>query len=198
MSNGSGGSRIEYLKKQIDLEMKIKQGAENMLAIHSASGSKKKDIKLTAEVKQRLEDSRRKIDILRDALLREQQQGIPVGKEDGVLMGDSSGKENDAHELGLSPLELRVEDVRHQIEIESKIMKGAENIIEALYKSGQHEGLKKVRSKKTCQMAVITSLSCSAALFIEFITLINKSLSLFLLHMIVTLTFNDLCCYIIR
>ncbi|XP_068677288.1 uncharacterized protein [Montipora foliosa] len=147
VSNGSGGSRIEYLKKQIDVEMKIKQGAENMLAIHSASGSRKKDIKLTAAVKQRLEDSRRKIDILRDALLREQQQGIPVGKEDDVLMRDSSGKENDAHELGLSPLELRVEDMRHQIEIESKIMKGAENIIDALYKSGQHEGLNKAERR---------------------------------------------------
>ncbi|XP_068731739.1 serine/threonine-protein kinase N2-like isoform X2 [Montipora capricornis] len=141
VSNGSGGSRIEYLKKQIDVEMKIKQGAENMLAIHSASGSRKKDIKLTAAVKQRLEDSRRKIDILRDALLREQQQGIPVGKEDGVLMGSSSGKENDAPGLGLSPLELRVEDVRHHIEIESRVIQGAKNMIKFLSKSGQDKGL---------------------------------------------------------
>ena len=38
--------KIDSLKKQIAVEMKVKQGAENMLAMYNASGSKKKDTKL--------------------------------------------------------------------------------------------------------------------------------------------------------
>lgn len=137
VSNGPGSIRIESLKKQIAVEMKVKQGAENMLAMYSASGSKKKDSKLVAEAQQMLEDSRRKIEIIRMALLREQQQGMPVGREDGVLVGNSSGKENAAPGLGLSPLELRIEDLRHHIEIESRVIQGAKNMIKFLSKSGQ-------------------------------------------------------------
>lgn len=149
VSNGSGSSRIESLKKQIAVEMKVKQGAENMLAMYSASGSKKKDSKLVAEAQQMLEDSRRKIEIIRMALLREQQQGMPVGQEDGVLVGNSSGKENAAPGLGLSPLELRIEDLRHHIEIESRVIQGAKNMIKFLSKSGQDKkGLLEVSEKE--------------------------------------------------
>lgn len=133
-NDSAGGSRIESLKKQIAVEMKVKQGAENMLAMYNASGSKKKDSKLVAEAQQMLEDSRTKIEIIRMALLREQQQGMTSGKEDGVL---TSGKENAAPGLGLSPLELRIEDVRHHIEIESRVIQGAKNMIKFLSKSGQ-------------------------------------------------------------
>lgn len=128
-------SKIESLKKQIAVEMKVKQGAENMLAMYNASGSKKKDSKLIAEAQQMLEDSKTKIEIIRMALLREQQQGVPSGREDGVLSG-AGGKENAAPGLGLSHLELRIEDVRHHIEIESRVIQGAKNMIKFLQKSG--------------------------------------------------------------
>ena len=145
VSNDTGSSRIESLKKQIAVEMKVKQGAENMLAMYSASGSKKKDSKLIAEAQQMLEDSRTKIEIIRMALLREQQHGVPTGREDGVLTGGASGKENAAPGLGLSPLELRIEDVRHHIEIESRVIQGAKNMMKFLSKSGQDKkGLSEV------------------------------------------------------
>ena len=137
VSNDTGNSRIESLKKQIAVEMKVKQGAENMLAMYSASGSKKKDSKLIAEAQQMLEDSRTKIEIIRMALLREQQHGLSTGREDGVLTGGASGKENAAPGLGLTPLELRIEDVRHHIEIESRVVQGAKNMMKFLSKSGQ-------------------------------------------------------------
>ncbi|XP_078347622.1 serine/threonine-protein kinase N2-like [Oculina patagonica] len=132
----AGSSKIESLKKQIAVEMKVKQGAENMLAMYNASGSKKKDSKLIAEAQQMLEDSKTKIEIIRMALLREQQQGVPSGREDGVLSGGANGKENAAPGLGLSALELRIEDVRHHIEIESRVIQGAKNMIKFLQKSG--------------------------------------------------------------
>lgn len=138
--------KIDSLKKQIAVEMKVKQGAENMLAMYNASGSKKKDTKLIAEAQQMLEDSRTKIEIIRMALLREQQQGL-MGKEDGVVSGGTGGKENSAPGLGLSPLELRIEDVRHHIEIESRVIHGAKNMIKFLQKSGRdRKGLEEVSS----------------------------------------------------
>lgn len=132
-NDSSGNSKIESLQKQIAVEMKVKQGAENMLATYNASGSKKKDSKLIAEAQQMLEDSKTKIEIIRMALLREQQ--MSTGREDGVLAG--GGKENAAPGLGLSPLELRIEDVRHHIEIESRVIQGAKNMIKFLSKAGQ-------------------------------------------------------------
>lgn len=130
--------------------MKVKQGAENMLAMYSASGSKKKDSKLIAEAQQMLEDSRTKIEIIRMAILREQQHGVPSGKEDSVLMSGAGGKENAAPGLGLSPSELRVEDVRHHIEIESRVIQGAKNMIKFLSKSGQDKkGLGEVSKKES-------------------------------------------------
>ncbi|KAM7451136.1 Serine/threonine-protein kinase N2 [Porites harrisoni] len=132
-NDSSGNSKIESLQKQIAVEMKVKQGAENMLATYNASGSKKKDSKLIAEAQQMLEDSKTKIEIIRMALLREQQ--MSTGREDGVLAG--GGKENSAPGLGLSPLELRIEDVRHHIEIESRVIQGAKNMIKFLSKAGQ-------------------------------------------------------------
>ena len=143
-----GSSKIESLKKQIAVEMKVKQGAENMLAMYNAAGSKKKDSKLIAEAQQMLEDSKTKIEIIRMALLREQQQGVSSGREDGVLSGSASGKENAAPGLGLSPLELRIEDVRHHIEIESRVIQGAKNMIKFLQKSGHDKkGLVEVSVK---------------------------------------------------
>ena len=135
-NESDGSNKIESLKKQIAVEMKVKQGAENMLAMYNAAGSKKKDSKLIAEAQQMLEDSKTKIEIIRMALLREQQQGMPSGRDDRVLSGSASGKENAAPGLGLSPLELRIEDVRHHIEIESRVIQGAKNMIKFLQKSG--------------------------------------------------------------
>lgn len=144
----AGSSKIESLKKQIAVEMKVKQGAENMLAMYNASGSKKKDSKLIAEAQQMLEDSKTKIEIIRMALLREQQQGVPSGREDGVLSAGANGKENAAPGLGLSALELRIEDVRHHIEIESRVIQGAKNMIKFLQKSGHDKkGLVEVGDK---------------------------------------------------
>nr|XP_058969985.1 serine/threonine-protein kinase N2-like isoform X2 [Pocillopora verrucosa] len=155
--------KIDSLKKQIAVEMKVKQGAENMLAMYNASGSKKKDTKLIAEAQQMLEDSRTKIEIIRMALLREQQQGL-IGKEDGVVSGGAGGKENSAPGLGLSPLELRIEDVRHHIEIESRVIHGAKNMIKFLQKSGRdRKGLEEVERRFHESSQKLDLLQCSLA-----------------------------------
>uniref|UniRef100_A0A8U8CG18 Serine/threonine-protein kinase N3 n=1 Tax=Geospiza parvula TaxID=87175 RepID=A0A8U8CG18_GEOPR len=53
--------KVEALKKQLHVEMKVKQGAENMIQMYSAS----KERKLLATAQQMLQDSKTKIEIIR-------------------------------------------------------------------------------------------------------------------------------------
>lgn len=45
-----------------------------------------------------------------------------LGREDGVLFGSVSGKENVVLGLGFLFLEFRIEDVRYYIEIEFRVI----------------------------------------------------------------------------
>lgn len=53
-------NRIENLEKQLNIELKVKQGAENM--IQSITG---RDKKLLVEAQQMLQDSKKKIEYLK-------------------------------------------------------------------------------------------------------------------------------------
>lgn len=54
-------SKLENLEKQLNIELKVKQGAENM--IQSITGGR--DKKLLSEAQQMLQDSKKKIEYLR-------------------------------------------------------------------------------------------------------------------------------------
>ncbi|KAG7277379.1 hypothetical protein CRUP_033334 [Coryphaenoides rupestris] len=58
----TSSSRLAALKKQNDIELKVKQGAENMIQMYSNGSSK--DRKLLAAAQQMLQDSKTKIDPL--------------------------------------------------------------------------------------------------------------------------------------
>lgn len=137
--DGSGNYRIDSLQKQLGVEMKVKQGAENMLATYNTG--KTKDRKMIGDAQQMHEDSKRKIEFLRMAILREQQQVSTPGQDDNHA---AKGKENAIPGIGLSLLELRVIDVRHHIDIETRVSQGAQNMVK-LQKSGQDKkGLQEV------------------------------------------------------
>ncbi|EDO43312.1 predicted protein [Nematostella vectensis] len=120
--------KLDSLQKQLAVENKVKQGAENMLAMYANAKSKDK-AKLVAEAQQMLEDAKTKMEIIRMAILREQQVAT---NEDGVANKDTA-----APGEGLLPIELRIEDVRHHIDIESRVIQGAKNMMKFLQKSGQ-------------------------------------------------------------
>lgn len=62
--------RLQSLEKQLNIELKVKQGAENM--IQSIGGAKplSKDKKLLAEAQQMLQDSKVKIEYLKMRILK--------------------------------------------------------------------------------------------------------------------------------
>ncbi|XP_051893432.1 serine/threonine-protein kinase N2-like [Pristis pectinata] len=110
-------SRIAALKRQLNIEMKVKQGAENMIQMYSNGSSK--DRKMLAAAQQMLQDSKIKIDIIRMQIIK---------------VTRTIGTPEDASETpgAISSLELRIEELRHHLRVESAIADGAKNAVKLL------------------------------------------------------------------
>lgn len=159
--------RLLSLDKQLNIELKVKQGAENM--IQSLTSSHSRDKKLLAEAQQMLADSRAKIEFLRMRILKvkqSRQQQLQYKQQNTPSNGDSI-QSKDKFEPNLElPLEERVEELRHRLRIEAAVVEGAKNVIRLLQSS-------KVADKKALQEAQIRLAESSRKL-----DLLRKSLEL--------------------
>uniref|UniRef100_A0A3B4DQH5 protein kinase C n=1 Tax=Pygocentrus nattereri TaxID=42514 RepID=A0A3B4DQH5_PYGNA len=121
----TSSSRLAALKKQIDIELKVKQGAENMIQMYSNGSSK--DRKLLATAQQMLQDSKMKIEFIRMQILKaSQSHELSFDNNDPII----------------SPLDLRVEELCHHARIEHAVAEGAKNVMKLL-------GSGKLAEKKT-------------------------------------------------
>uniref|UniRef100_A0A673AKG2 protein kinase C n=1 Tax=Sphaeramia orbicularis TaxID=375764 RepID=A0A673AKG2_9TELE len=107
----TSSSRLAALKRQNDIELKVKQGAENMIQMYSNGSSK--DRKLLATAQQMLQDSKTKIEFIRMQILKASQA-------------------NELNKPIISPLDLRVEELCHHAKIESAVAEGAKNVMKLL------------------------------------------------------------------
>ncbi|XP_040915402.1 serine/threonine-protein kinase N2 [Toxotes jaculatrix] len=110
-------SRVRTLKKQLTMETKVKQGAENMIQTY-ANGSVK-DRKMLSTAQQMLQDSRTKIELLRMQIIK-----VSQAEERDGTHGNTVGM--------ISQLELRVAELVHHMKIESAVAEGAKNVVKQL------------------------------------------------------------------
>ncbi|XP_052581911.1 serine/threonine-protein kinase N3 isoform X1 [Peromyscus californicus insignis] len=98
---------LEVLQRQLQVELKVKQGAENM--IHTCASGTPKERKLLAAAQQMLKDSQLKVALLRMKISSLEASGSPEPGPD-----------------------LLAEELQHRLRIEAAVAAGAKNVVKLL------------------------------------------------------------------
>ncbi|XP_008192045.1 serine/threonine-protein kinase N isoform X2 [Tribolium castaneum] len=135
--NASQYTRIENLERQLNIELKVKQGAENM--IHSI-----RDKKLLSEAQQMLQDSRKKIEYLKMTITKMKHD---IDSKQRGSMHDLTANGDVSHREFEPPVDERVEDLKHRLRVEAAVVEGAKNVIKLFQNGSKDKSDKKALSE---------------------------------------------------
>lgn len=142
-SFSAANQRLQSFEKQLAIELKVKQGAENIIQMYTGSS---KDKKLLAEAQQMLADAKVKIEYIRMMIIKvKQKENEELDNGSTKLSRTGSSQGTKLTEL-ITPLEVRIEELRHRLKVECAVVEGARNVIKLLQSS-------KVTDKKALQEA---------------------------------------------
>ncbi|XP_037044893.1 serine/threonine-protein kinase N isoform X5 [Bradysia coprophila] len=127
---------LTSLEKQLSIETKVKNGAENMIETIGHHG---RDKKLLVEAQQMLADSKAKIEFLRLRIIKVRQNR---------QLKQATEENGDGKQRMETTLEERVEELLHRLRIEAAVVAGAKNVIRILQNN-------KVPDKKQLQAAQV-------------------------------------------
>lgn len=132
------------LEKQLTIEVKVKNGAENMIQ-SILNGHHGRDKKLLAEAEQMLCDSKMKIDFLKLKMSKIKQLKQLNNNS------DENGEPRQQRQLEAT-LEDRIEELRHRLRIEAAVVDGAKNVIRILQSNKVID--KKALSEVSCLIII--------------------------------------------
>ncbi|XP_045448504.1 serine/threonine-protein kinase N [Melitaea cinxia] len=158
LGEGTTDRKLASLEKQLNIELKVKQGAENMIQSISSS-NQSRDKKLLAEAHQMLADSKNKIEYLK----------LRISKLSKQQKGDNANGDGRATDMsGIdSLLDERIAEIRNRLRIEAAVVEGSKNAIRLLQSD------KKITDKKALHEAQTSLLESTQKL-----DLLRKSLDM--------------------
>ncbi|CAF1046714.1 unnamed protein product [Adineta steineri] len=121
--------RITALKKQLEIELKVKAGAETLLTTYSGQ-RKESSRKMCDEAQILLKDAKAKVEYIRLEIKRlETELLLPKN-------ANNSKENNYSNDQALWPSEQSIEQLEHHLTIETTMKKGGENAVKVLKQTG--------------------------------------------------------------
>ncbi|CAF1121165.1 unnamed protein product [Rotaria sordida] len=134
--------RIHALKKQLEIELKVKAGAETLLTTYSGQ-RKESSRKMCDEAQILLKDAKAKVEYIRLEIKRLETELLsPTHNNNNNNNNNNNSKENNhSNDQSLWPSEQTIQQLEHHLAIETTMKKGGENAVKVLKQTGAKKEL---------------------------------------------------------